>query len=135
VSILNPDTFVAANGEAFWVVAGTPVATDVVSDRVVRANAASAALSSVLGVVVVGADPTLGLIVKSEGILVLYTEQWDQVTGSSGGLVHGATYYLDAIPGKITTTPPSAPGTSITAIGRALSSTVLVLHIQPYIYQ
>jgi len=127
--------FPAVNGDSVTLVPGMPVSAGITDGSVVRGNATSVVNSSIFGLISVGADVTLPVLIQSESALVLTPTQWDIVTGDSGGLISGARYYLDVQPGKITTTPPSAPGSSITAIGRALSSTAMVLHIQPYIYQ
>lgn len=66
--------------------------------------------------------------VITAGSLTASTVQWDAVTGQSGGLTAGSTYYLsNATAGRITTTPPSSG--YIAPIGIAASSTVLVLNI------
>lgn len=48
------------------------------------------------------------------------------------GLVTGQTYYLsDATPGEITNTAPSASGSKIQEIGRAVSATELYIDVDP----
>ena len=63
------------------------------------------------------------------GVVTATTGQWDVVSGQSGGLTTGATYYLsNSTAGAITTT---APTTGILApIGIALSPTKLKIDIQ-----
>lgn len=127
--------FSAPNGDSVILLPGMPLATAVAAGQVRRGDATSTATASILGLATTSADLTLPVVGQSDGKIELSTAQWDAVTGGSGGLVPGARYYLDVAPGMITTTPPSAPGTSVTALGRALSSTDLILHIMPYVYQ
>lgn len=128
------DLFTMTNGDAVPLVPGMPVVSNTAA-VLLRADASSEALSPVMGLVTVGADLTLSATVQTAGAVVLTTEQWDAVTGQVGGLQPGQRYYLDTSPGRITTTPPSAPGTSIAPIGRAASSTVLVIRIAMYVLQ
>lgn len=124
----------AINGDSVELVPGTPVACGLTDGSVRRGWATSQAQSSILGLVLVGAAQTLEVRFVPDGALTLTTAQWDAVTGAAGGLTPGARYYLDDVEqGRFTTSPPTAPGTSIVAIGRALSEIVLVLHIQAYI--
>lgn len=61
--------------------------------------------------------------VQLEGILEATTGQWDAVTGQSGGLTTGSTYYLSmTTPGALTTTAPTSSGL-VVQIGKALSTT------------
>ncbi len=64
------------------------------------------------------------------GLLTLTTLQWDAVTGDSGGLTLGNTYYPSAItPGEITNVRPSGVGQFVTKIGVAVSDTTML--VQP----
>ena len=59
------------------------------------------------------------------------TEQWDNVTGQTGGLTPGAAYYLSAaVAGKLTTTAPSGVGDFIVYIGVGRDPTTMILNIQ-----
>ena len=58
---------------------------------------------------------------------ILLPSGWDARTGQVGGLTPGATYYVGATPGSLTSTKPVA-GYS-TKIGVAQSPTVLVVQI------
>lgn len=68
---------------------------------------------------------------KTNGPLTLTTTQWDAVvTGESGGLTPGSSYYASAAAaGKLVTAPPSATGSYIVLIGTALSATTLIINI------
>lgn len=86
-------------------------------------------------------SPTVGLVVsttvaaaatglaQASGSFTATTAQWDAVTGQTGGLTFGAQYYLDAATaGKLTTTPP-ALGNQYVEIGRAISTTTMLLRL------
>lgn len=66
--------------------------------------------------------------IQTDGNFVAPTNKWDAVTGDSGGLTPGATYYLspDTV-GKITSAVPTTVGDYIVVIGTALSSTKMKL--------
>jgi len=63
------------------------------------------------------------------GSLELLPEQWDVVTGDTGGLIPSADYYLDAILGRITTTPQTLPGRSVVNIGHAVYPELMIIAI------
>lgn len=64
--------------------------------------------------------------VHTDGALVGSAAAWDIVTGQTGGLTSGATYYLSAAAaGGITATPPTTTGQYLVPIGIALSATAL----------
>jgi len=68
--------------------------------------------------------------VITEGILIASTAQWDAVTGDSGGLSYGATYYLDdAATGNLTSTAPTGSGNYVTPVGVAISETALIINV------
>lgn len=62
------------------------------------------------------------------GPLDATTDEWDAVTGDSGGLTPAAPYYVGTT-GTLTTTAPSAPGTRVAAVGIALSPTSMMIQI------
>lgn len=65
---------------------------------------------------------------KAANVLVLTTEEWDAVAGTTGGLVEGDAYYLSAATaGHITSVAPSASGSFIVRVGIALSPTRLLV--------
>jgi len=77
------------------------------------------------------ADSATGSI-QTSGILTATTGEWDIVTGGSGGLTAGSTYFLDAsTDGHITDTAPTGSGNYVTRLGVALSTTDLKINIEP----
>ena len=72
--------------------------------------------------------------VQTGDVLTATTTQWDAVTGQTGGLTTGATYFLSAATaGNLTTTAPSTAGQFRVPIGVALSTTDMLVRIQPRI--
>lgn len=65
--------------------------------------------------------------IQTGGVLTLTEDQWDIITGDSGGL-EGA-YFLDINAGKLTSSAPTSEGQFVTYIGRTLSSTDLLIEI------
>lgn len=101
------------------------------ADGVDKARADSSSTAAVFGLV---ADTSIastssGNIITS-GKLTATTGQWDAVTGGSGGLTPGATYYLDEITaGAITEVAPTSPETIAVIIGEAMSTTEMLVRI------
>lgn len=120
----------ATNGDIVPILPGMPVIV-VSENTIVRASAASTGLSAVDGIVFSGADPTLACMFRSQGRITLDPDQWDDVTGESGGLWSGALYYLGLVPGTLTTAPPFVPGVGQSAclVGKAFSPGSLIIEI------
>lgn len=111
---------------------GTPLVQSTTADKTVvpgRANAE--ATSSLVGLA--GGPGVAGSNVFSQfaGVLTLTTEEWDAITGQSGGLTRNAPYYLGSgfNEGQLTTTAPSTSGTFVARAGVALSSTDLLIQL------
>lgn len=68
--------------------------------------------------------------IQSYGTIVGTTNQWDIVTGGSGGLQTGLDYFVASTPGMITANPPTVSGQFLTKVGTAISPTVMLLDIQ-----
>ncbi len=95
---------------------------------VAKAKADALATSKVVGL----ASTTFGIAgrIQTDGIVSATTAEWDAVTGGSGGLTAGSTYYLSAATaGNLTTTMPGI-NNYVVAIGIALSACELKLGIQ-----
>jgi len=98
-----------------------------------RAQANASTTAGVLGLATAAITASSAGYIAPEGILTLTTIQWDTVvTGESGGLTAGAVYFLDpTTPGNLTTTAPSTAGSQfVVCIGRAISTTQLLINPQ-----
>jgi hypothetical protein len=98
-----------------------------------RAKADALATATAIGLAAVGTNPPLSLMsVLVSGPVTATTAQWDAVTGQSGGLTAGAVYHLsNGTAGWLTTSVPSTEDHFVVRIGVALSSTTMLLQIQP----
>jgi hypothetical protein len=123
---MSSDSF--TNGEVSSIAIGRAVYCSA-AGSVRLANANAAGTTVVVGLVAASsiASSASGAIANA-GFLTATTSEWDAVTGQTGGLTFGATYYLDnATAGKITST---APGSGyIVAVGVAMSTTKLAIQI------
>lgn len=116
------------NNDGGTVVAGSLVYPDT-SGTVKRAKADADATSEPIGIVSADVANGAAANVITSGDVTLTAAQWDAVTGQTGGLTSGATYFLSNVNvGQLTTTVPSSG--YIMAVGRATSSTVLLLAIK-----
>lgn len=110
---------------------GTPVCPSTGKDGFVQPGQANDAAT--LPVVALASIPGVtneAVLAKFIGPLDLTEAQWDVVTGGSGGLTLGATYYLSAATsGRITSTAPVGGGTFVLPLGTALSSTTLMIQV------
>lgn len=98
--------------------------------QVQKANANSGSTYAVIGLV---ADASIANAASGSiavvGTLTATTGEWDTVTGQTGGLTAGAQYYLSAVTaGRLTSTPPSTTGHYVVNVGRALSTTVMLIN-------
>ncbi|NUS39400.1 MAG: hypothetical protein HOQ02_10310 [Lysobacter sp.] len=116
------------NGEAAAIAIGRAVYSSA-GDQVKLATANSSATTTVVGLVsATSINAAASGAVAVEGVLSATTTQWDAVTGQTGGLTPGATYYLsNTTAGAITSTPPTSG--FIVPIGVAMSTTRLRLNI------
>lgn len=126
-SAVTTDNF--TNGEVAGIAIGRAVYVSS-ADTVKLAKADAAGTTVVVGLVAatsIGAAAS-GSIAFS-GVLAATTVQWDAVTGQTGGLTFGATYYLDNVTfGKITTSAPASG--YVVAVGVAMSTTKMALQVQ-----
>lgn len=123
----NP-TFVAANGEASAIVIGTPVyisGADTVRKALANAQGTKDVVGFVTDITVASAG---NANVQMCGPLTATTGQWDAVTGQTGGLTIGATYFLDnTTAGRLTTTVPASG--YVCPVGKAVSTTKLLINL------
>jgi hypothetical protein len=111
---------------------GTPLRPATVAGQGGRVQLASASESNGANLVGLAAGPGVegqSVRVLLAGPLEATTDQWDAVTGDTGGLVTASPYYVGTTPGTLTTDVLSAPGTRIAAVGIALSPTVMMVQI------
>lgn len=127
-NIQEVDIMTLINGEATSIIKGTPVYISAAGTvKIAKGDAPST--SNTIGIV---ADPTIASgvsgPVQSEGVITATTGEWDTVTGDSGGLVPGLTYWLSpSVAGMITKVAPSTGYYQV--IGIALSTTDMQLSI------
>jgi len=113
------------SGEGVIISRGTPVA--MVAGVVMRAS--SLGPGKVYGLVY---DTTIGVggfgRVITGTVLPASTTEWDNITGGSGGLVAGSTYYLSTVAGRLVLVPNLTSGVN-SLVGFAISSTQLRLFL------
>lgn len=124
------DQISMTNAEAGAIIIGTP--TYVFSaNNVKKAQANSATAANVLGLVRdVSVAASGAASIQTDGQVTATTAQWDAVTGGTGGLTAGSTYYLSATTaGQLTTAAPSTSGQYVIRIGKAISTTIMDISI------
>ncbi len=126
-------TEILTNADSVDVPPGTPVYISSGS-HFMRGKADASSTAKLIGLVVEPAGIVaglFGLVGIDDGVLQLSTTQWDLVTGQTGGLTPGASYWLSAATaGKLTITAPAAPGQFDTFVGTAISTTKLDVAIE-----
>jgi hypothetical protein len=125
------DQVAITNGDSVTMPQGTVVVSKT-AGSVQRQNATALATSRALGLMTTSAATSAAGTIQTDGTITLTTGQWDAVvTGESGGLTAGSTYWGDpATPGNLTATPPSTATQFLVQIGVALSATQLAIDIQ-----
>lgn len=123
--------FEAPNSFPTAIAKATPVVLGLNGFSPARANSIST--SFVAGLVAVDSvNPNVSGLIQADGLFQATVNQWNVITGLSGGLVPGQSYYLSPNPaGKITTLPPGETGLFLTRLGYAISPTQLRLMIEP----
>lgn len=128
------DVIVLTNDDVGANVIGAPVYMDAADGfKAARANASGT--TKAIGLVAAASIASAGTgPVMVNGVLTATTAQWDAAFGTTGGLTFGTIYYLsDATAGKGTVTAPTATGSYVVRLGVALSTTELMISIQPAI--
>ena len=126
------DVISLTNNEAGAVVIGTAAYIDAVSGFK-KAKADASGTSDVIGLIAKSPSITNGTSgsVMVNGVLVATTAQWDAVTGQSGGLTFNTAYFLSpTTAGLITITEPSTVGQYVVYIGRAISTTEMMINVE-----
>lgn len=114
IILTNSDAANAAIGEAYYIFGAGSV-------KKAKADAAATAQVDFFAAAAITAGSTGPFL--SDGVLA-----------GLSGLTPGAVYYLSATTaGAITTIPPAAIGQYVTRIGRALSTTELLVRIERFI--
>jgi len=122
-------TFSATNVQGGAITIGQPVYASTTGAKLADANTYDS--SCVIGLVTDTsvANGDTGTI-QNAGALTATTGQWDAVTGQSGGLTAGSTYFLSTDVGLMITTPPTTTGTVVAPLGKALTTTIFIINIQ-----
>lgn len=77
-----------------------------------------------------GSSITAEADIQSAAIVTLTGDDWDGVTGDSGGLTPGGAYYLHPTTvGMITSTKPTAIGQVVAQLGVAITTTQLAVYL------
>ena len=121
---------VVTNANAGTITIAQAVYQTSTASNVNLAQANSGSTSQVVGLVLSASIATTASgTMQIAGPFTATTAQWDAVvTGESGGLTAGTSYWLDpATPGNLTATPPSTPTQFDTYVGIAQSTTVMIL--------
>ena len=71
-----------------------------------------------------------GYVIATVASAALATVFFDESNSAVTGLIAGATYYLSATPGQVTTTPPTITGQIVQELGFATSATNVHVNIQ-----
>ena len=127
------DVIERLNGSGTTAVIGNPIyAHSAVDAR--RAFATGIATAKVIGICVsTSVANGSAMLIQTSGVVQATTTQWDTVTGDSGGLTAGSYYYLGTSVGSLTKTAPQTLGQVVAQVGKALSTTELLLEIGPTI--
>lgn len=123
-------TIEAGNGGVGAITRGQPVY--MASDGDVELARANSTSTSVLVGFVQDAsiDAAASGVIQTDGIITNETEDWDAITGGSGGLVPGTVYFIStATAGSLTSTLPTGAGNVVAPVLLGVSSTAgMILH-------
>ncbi len=96
------------------------------------AQADAIGTSEVVGLAVADITAAGAGLIQTDGVMTASTGEWDVVTTESGGLVADTIYWLDPdTPGKLTITPTSTDTELVVRVGKGLSTTQMLIAIQP----
>lgn len=116
---------------------GTPVSPQAIDaalpHTVFPGNASDATITRVIGLASTPGVAGHRTNIQSQGVLTLTADQWDAVTGESGGLTRGVPYYLSAGAdgGRLTQIAPTIAEDFVVRVGIALSSTDFLILAGP----
>ncbi len=119
------------NNNAAAAVICTPVYSDAAAGcDFAQANAIGT--SEVIGLVLAEIAIAGSGVIQTDGVMTATTGEWDIVTAEAGGLVADTIYWLDPdTPGKLTITPTSTDTELVVRVGKGLSTTQMLIAIQP----
>lgn len=104
------------------------------ADHADKARANAVGTSKVIGFAKTAIGSGAAVNVQTNGVLALTTTEWDAIMGTSGGLTFNTFYFLSAATAGLgTATAPSTVGQTVVLLGVALSTTELLIGIEPYI--
>lgn len=95
-----------------------------------KAAAGASGTKDVLGLTTAAISNAASGQVQTNGFLTLTTTQWDAITGATGGLTANAIYFLSATAGLLTTTVPTTVGQWVAEVGRAISTTDMLIDVR-----
>lgn len=136
-AVANGDRVVLKiNGDTSALTKGMPVYIDDADSTLCHAGRAnSRATAMTAGLIMdafINSGDTGAIILK--GLLEQPAQDWDVLTGLTGGLHAGRNYFLRGdMAGGISSTPPTTDGMFIGKIGKAVSPTVLDVNVEPLI--
>jgi hypothetical protein len=120
---LNGETGSISKGRVCYISAGNTM-------RLAQANALATSNVEALVYAASIANGASGQF-ATDGLLTATTGEWDAITGQTGGLTPGATYFLSAATaGGLTVTAPTTQGQCVVQIGTAHSATDLMIDIE-----
>ena len=99
--------------------------------KVDKAKADSATTTKVLGFARAEIAANANGDIQTDGFITATTGQWDAITGDSGGLTPGSSYYLSAATaGQMTKTAPSTTGQYVAELGTAILTTKFEIRVE-----
>ncbi len=119
------------NNNAGTAVIGTPVYSDG-AGTCDFAKADAIGTSEVIGLVFADIAAAGAGEIQTSGVLTATTGEWDVVTGKTSGLVADTIYWLDpTTAGKLTITPTSTDTQLVVRVGIGISTTQMLIAVQP----
>lgn len=110
-------------------IAGNVVYTTT-NDHVDKALADASGTTYAIGLAAAAISSAASGVIQVNGILALTTGEWDAVAGTTGGLTAGTTYFLSPdTAGLLTATCPTTVGDYVVIIGKAISTTELLITV------
>lgn len=126
-AIASYDIITETNGESTTIPICTPVYNSA-ADIVQKAKADNSNTVEVIGLAFETALSGASINILASGVLKATTAEWDSIFGTTGGLTPRTKYFLsDVTAGQGTVTAPTANGSYVVELGKAISPTELLL--------